>query len=214
MIAVIKGDIIHSRKVQDPELWLVPLKALLNQWGKTPQDWEIIWGDSFQLILKQPMEAVEKAIWIKSLIKSLRIDNKNRSKGMLDVRMAIGIGEERYAALRVSESDGKAFIFAGEKFENLKKEKNTLAIKTISDEFDDEMNLYLKLTNNIMNNWSISSAELAKITLQFPKITQHEIGNILKIKQNSVSSRYKRAQIEEILLVGNMYRKKITKLLI
>ena len=36
MIAVITGDIIASRKVLNQDEWLVPLKSLLNEWGKRP----------------------------------------------------------------------------------------------------------------------------------------------------------------------------------
>jgi hypothetical protein len=35
MIAVIKGDIIESRKLADQEKWLSPLKKLFGQWGNT-----------------------------------------------------------------------------------------------------------------------------------------------------------------------------------
>ena len=214
MITVIKGDIINSRKVSNPEVWLSPLKTLLNQCGRTPKDWEIVWGDSFQLMLKKPAESLRNTIAIKSLIKGINSKGNNKNKSLLDVRMSIGIGHEGYTAKRISESNGDAFIFAGENFENLKKEKNTLIIKTPWNDFDEEMNLYIKLINIIMDNWSISSAELVKTVLQFPNATQQEIGNILKIKQNSVSDRYKRARIEEISDVEKMFRKKLNKLLI
>jgi hypothetical protein len=49
MIAVIKGDIIASRKIQDPEVWMNPLKALLSKWGDSPKDWELVWGDFFPI---------------------------------------------------------------------------------------------------------------------------------------------------------------------
>ncbi len=54
MIAVIKGDIVSSRKMENSEKWLLPLKDLLNEWGKSPGQWEVVWGDSFQLEADRP----------------------------------------------------------------------------------------------------------------------------------------------------------------
>ena len=47
MIAVIKGDIIASRKLVNQATWLVPLKNLLATWGDSPRDWVIHSGDFF-----------------------------------------------------------------------------------------------------------------------------------------------------------------------
>ena len=68
MIAVIKGDIISSRKITDQEKWLLPLKELLSSWGTSPLDWELVWGDFFQLQISNPEEALQKAFEIKALI--------------------------------------------------------------------------------------------------------------------------------------------------
>lgn len=38
MIAVLKGDIIASRRIVDQEKWLLPLKELLNTWGEWPKN--------------------------------------------------------------------------------------------------------------------------------------------------------------------------------
>jgi DNA-binding transcriptional regulator LsrR (DeoR family) len=52
-----------------------------------------------------------------------------------------------------------------------------------------------------------------EIVLRNPDVTQEEIGKRLGIKQNSVSGRWNRAYVNEILEVERMYRKKIKKLL-
>ena len=75
--------------------------------------------------------------------------------------------------------------------------------------FDEEMNLYLKFAGIIMDKWSISSAELVQIVLNNPNITQEEIGKKLGIKQNSVSGRWNRANVNEILEVNKMFQKKM-----
>lgn len=209
MIAVIKGDIIGSRRIEEPEQWLKPLKKLLNKWGKTPEHWELVWGDFFQVEISDAALALKKAFEIKALIKSIAINTKNTS--FLDVRLALGIGTKEYAAKRISESSGSAFVYAGEIFEQLKREKITLAIKSPWPEFDGEINLYLKLATTIMNKWSVSSAELVQYVLNKPNATQQQLGKIFGIKQNSVSGRYNRAKASEMLELIEMYCKKLNK---
>ncbi len=68
----------------------------------------------------------------------------------IDVRMAIGIGEKTYSGKRVSESNGPAFIYSGEKFETLKKQNINLAIQSPWKDFDKEINLYLKLASTFI----------------------------------------------------------------
>lgn len=204
MIAVITGDIIASRLVLDQDKWLVPLKSLFNNWGIRSKDWELERGDFFQVEVNNPLDALKKALQIKALIKKVE---------PLDVRMAIGIGEKTYTGESISESNGEAFIYSGEKFDSLDKENITLGIKTTWEEFDEEMNLYLKLAATFMNKWSVSSAELMEIVLKEANITQDEIGKRLGIKQNSVSGRWNRANVNEILEVEKMFRKKIYALI-
>lgn len=213
MIAVIKGDIIASRKLIDQETWLSPLKNLLNNWGQSPKNWELVWGDFFQVEVSNPSEALQKVFEIKSLIKKIEPLDKRKRKGTIDVRVAVGIGNKSYTSKRISESNGSAFIHAGEKFDILKKENVTIGLKSPWQEFDDEINLYLKLAGLFMDNWSVSSAELIEIVLKKPDITQDEIGNILGIKQSGVSGRWNRANVDELIEVEKMYRKKIDTLL-
>ena len=204
MIAVIKGDIIASRTLNNQEQWLQPLKTLLTKWGRTPQEWELVWGDFFQLEISSPEEALMRALEIKAVIKKT---------GSIDVRMSIGIGEKTYVGTRISESNGPAFVNAGERFETLKKEKINLVIQSPWPDLDKEINLYLKLAGTIMDNWSASSAELMEIVLQRPEATQKEIGEMLGIKQNSVSGRWSRAKVSEIMEVEQMFRQKVKLLL-
>jgi hypothetical protein len=146
---------------------------------------------------------LEKAWLIKAVIKKT---------GIIDVRMSIGIGKKTYAGARISESNGEAFIFAGEKFEELDKEKSNLLIKSPWPDFDEEINLYLRLTSLFMDTWTVAAAELVEMVLKEPSLTQTEIGERLGIRQNSVSGRWKRAHVDELLAVDNLYRNKLEKL--
>jgi len=213
MISIITADIVNSRSLNNQDLWLNPLKNLLNNWGKNPQQWEIFKGDYFQLEISDPLQSLRAALRIKALIKSLEISDQQKRKSDIDVRIAIGIGKKEFTSDRISESNGSAFVFSGEKYEMLKKEKITLAVKSGWEDFDREINLYLKLVVIFMNKWSYSSAEIANTILKNPHKTQAEIGQQLGIEQNSVSGRYTRANLEEILEVEQMFKEKLGRLL-
>lgn len=209
MVAIITGDIIASRKLVNQEKWLKPLKHLLAKWGDSPKDWKLDRGDFFQVEITNIEEALHKALEIKALIKKVEPVNQQKKISTIDVRLAIGIGEKTYSAESISESNGSAFINSGEKFDVLKKENVTLGIKTPWQEFDEEINLYLRLAGTFMDKWSVSSAEIMQTILSNPNTTQEDIGKKLGIQQSAVSRRWSRANVNEILEVEKIFRKKI-----
>jgi hypothetical protein len=202
--SVITGDLIKSRKIKTPKLWLSPLKKTLAVYGQEPKNWEIYRGDSFQVEVTDPREAFEFAVRIKAVIKTI--------KG-LDVRMAIGIGTKEYSSYKLSESNGPAFINSGERLETLKKEKQNLAIQTPWPEFDKDINLYIRLALIAMNNWTKGSAELMSLLIQENQPTQQKLAKKLRITQSSISERMNRSYYPEIMEVKAVYQERIHKLI-
>lgn len=198
MIAVITGDIINSRKGKI-ETWILSLKEVLNQYGKEPENWEIYRGDSFQLSLV-PEKALLAAHHIKSTIKQTKT---------LDVRIAIGLGEEKYKSSKITESNGSAYINSGECFEELKKQ--TLAIKSNNEKLDQSLNIMLGLSLLTTNNWSSTVSEVIKTTIENPKKNQKEIAKLLNKSQSSISEALKRGGFEEIMKMNEFYVKNISQ---
>lgn len=192
MVGIITGDIMNS-KATDPKIWLESLKAILNSFGKTPEQWEVYRGDSFQLEIK-PENALKAAVLIKSTIKQF----KN-----LDVRMAIGFGDKTFVSEKITESNGSAFVNSGACFENLK--NITLAIKTPFENFDYTINTMLELILLTVNNWSITSSKLVKIALENPELNQAQLAKIFGSTQGNVSKGLKRAGFDEISKLLNYY---------
>lgn len=201
MKSTITGDIVHSQSVEQPEIWLNPLKELFSTFGESPADWEIYRGDSFQLRVPTK-DAVRVAILIKSVIK------KQRSK-KLDARLAIGVGKEDIYVNRVSEASGEAFVYSGQLLDALKEKKIHLGIKSPWDDFDREFNMMFKLALVIMNSWTSNSAEVAEILFRISGITQVEIAEKLGIAQSSVNDRIKRGSIYEIMEMEQYFRERI-----
>jgi len=203
MISVITGDIINSRK-SSPDLWLKLLKIELNASGKTPDFLEIYGGDTFQLRVDDPLKALTAAIRLKAVIKLQK---------PLDVRLAIGIGDITYKSKKITECNGPAFIYSGEKFKTLKKEKQKLAVKSEWPDFDITINLCLKLGMIAMDKWSVNSAEMVALALSYPQDSQADLGKMLKIKQNAVSTRFSRAHYDELMELNELYKNKLSALL-
>lgn len=202
MIAILTADIINSRNVPDPQVWLQPLKKILNRYGDEPSDWNLFRGDSFQLKIADPKEALKAAILIKATIKSVKT---------LDVRIAIGIGSQSFQSKKINESNGEAYINSGEQFEKLK--KNTLAIRSPWEDFDDYMNVCLNLALLTMDNWTRSSAEIVSLSILHPGKTQQQLAEVFGISQGRISERQNRAGYEQIMQMEQYYTKLVSKYL-
>ncbi|MGJ8550212.1 transcriptional regulator [Winogradskyella wichelsiae] len=203
MTSIITGDIIKSRQATNEELWLTPLKSALAQITTDTNFYDIYRGDSFQLECTTIEDSFRNAVYIKACLKSV----KN-----LDVRMSIGIGTKDYQGDSVSESNGEAFIYSGETFETLKKNKQNLKIKTKDNILNKEINLYFRLALIAMDNWTVNSAEIVKLSLEHPNMIQTELAKIIGINQDAVSKRQKRAYLDELLDLDRLYRQKISQL--
>jgi len=196
MVAIITGDIINSRG-EDASKWMPVLQAELHRSGNNSTDWEIYRGDSFQL-RTTAKDALLVVMHLKAVIKQFK---------KLDVRMAIGIGEETYTAKKVTESNGSAYVNSGSCIERLKKQ--TMAIQSPWEDFDKTLNLLLDVVDLTINNWTPNHALLVKTSLENPGKTQAEIAEKLNKKQSNISAALKRAGFDEIEKILKFYTQKI-----
>lgn len=201
--SVITGDVIKSRTQSNPNVWIATLKDALSYLSPEQKYWDIFRGDSFQLEHKNITESFMAATYMKACIKSIN---------GLDVRLAIGIGNKSFEGNSVSESSGEVFIYSGETLETLKKEKQNLRIKSKNTEMDYELNLYFRLALIAMDNWTTNSAEIVKLYIENPEALQSELGKIIGINQNAVSMRQKRAHLDEIMALNDLFKKKMATL--
>lgn len=194
--SIITGDIVGSRTMASSH-WLGPLKTVLSRPGMGT--WDIFRGDSFQVEV-QPPHALFAALQIKATIKALKT---------IDVRMAIGIGSVSNRSEKIRESEGEAFLFSGEKYETLQKEKVTLGIRTPWPDFDHEMNVCLRLVALLVDGWSPAAAELVTLLLEDQSLNQEQLARKLNVTQPSVSERRSRAHYDEIMAFESLFRQKV-----
>ena len=200
MTSIITGDIINSRNVNAEE-WLPILKDTFNSVGKSPKVWEIFRGDSFQIEIETIENALLFAIKLKAAIKKIK---------HLDVRIAIGIGTKNISYQNITEGNGDAFINSGDAFDKLLK-KQTLAVKSPWELVDKVINTSLGLALLILDNWTVNSADFVIKNLTNPNATQKTIAKALNISESSASERRKRAGLDEIMRLENLYRYLINK---
>jgi len=202
MICIITGDIVGSRKIKDS--WLLSLKTALKIVSDQNSKWEIYRGDSFQVEV-EPENAIRAAAYLKA---SIRINKP------ADVRMGIGIGDIKNKRKKLSESSGDAFVNSGAAFDSLKQAKVNLAIKTDSADFDEEINVLIKLSLISMDSWGVVAAEMVKLALENNNLLQSELAAISGRTQSSVSEALKRAHYTEIMEMDRLYRKKLNQMIL
>lgn len=202
MKAIVTGDIIESGGATNPEVWSDPLKKTLEKWGKTPAQWEIFRGDSFQL-------SVDAADGLRS---ALHIQSSVVAAGNFGVRMSIGIGDETYSSAKITESTGSAYVNSGRAFDQLKKRKRKLIFSSPWPEADRDFNIIFLLLDRLTENWTQASAETMQLYLERDKIPQTELAEILGISQPSVSSRLRVAHANEIMQVLSYFEERIKEL--
>lgn len=202
MIAIVTGDIVNSGQYSSAA-WLPALKEVLSEKGQQPEVWDIYRGDEFQF-KTSVNEALEDAILIKSVIKSY----KN-----LDVRMAIGIGEESYSGGRITEANGTAYQHSGRLLEELKSGKQTLAIRSGLKEKDDVCNLLLRMALSFMDEWTTVSAETIAWTMRNPGASQQQMAESFNIQQSAVSQRQKRARTDLVTDLLVFYKETFKELI-
>lgn len=201
MICIITGDIVGSRKVKDS--WLANLKSALKVVSGQNNKWEIYRGDSFQVEI-EPENAIKTAAYLKACI---------RINKPADVRMGIGIGAVKSKRKKLSESSGDVFVHSGAAFDSLKQAKVNLAIKTDFPEFDEEINVMIKLALIAMDSWGVVAAEMIKLALENENLLQSELASISGRTQSSVSEALKRAHYSELMEMDKLYRKKINQII-
>lgn len=201
MIAVITGDIINSQHA-DTEVWITKLKNLLAKWGSSPHTWEIYRGDEFQMKC-----SIDDVFWRFLAIKSLIKSQEN-----LDVRIAIGIGEENFSSEKITESNGTAYVNSGRLLNDLKSDGHTVSIKTSNDSLDRDLNILLKWSSKDFDSWTMATSEIIHEMIMNQDNTQEDLAKKFTISQSSISQRLKRANYDLIVETNHYFKKKISEL--
>lgn len=212
--AVITGDIVDSSRLTSTERELVLdfikkiFKNIEKEEGKFKEindNYVITRGDSFQIVVKDFRMTLKYSILLRAGLKALI--NKDLLE-LCDTRISIGVGNISYWGDSISESDGDAFRYSGRAFDKFKN-KERLRIKTDEEELDEELNVYLKLLDSIISDWTNSRAQIIYEKILEPK--QKSIANKLDISASVVSRRLNSAHWNSVETLLNRYEKILSK---
>ncbi len=201
-VAVISGDVINSSQHKVTK-WQNKLIQILSHYGHSPQDWEILKGDSFQMRVK-PEDVLLVVLHIKAGLKEI--------SNQLDVRMSIGIGEEDKSkkSKSISLRTGEAYTYSGRGMNNLKKQN--VIFKTSDEDFNELLNTSMALALLLMNKWTKTEAKFFLVKLLHPELKIQTIAKRFKRSASTISETLKRAAFDELSRFEKYYRKIITKL--
>jgi len=210
MKAVITGDLIDSTNYKPQELdgILNIINTEFEAFRTTYQtDFKIFRGDSFQGVVLDPVLALDLAMTIKTAVSKIAIQNKS-SSGLVDFRIAIGIGNINLKRDSILESNGEAFQFSGKALDTMKGDYPRLLLKTADENLNDEFNVHFGLLDSVTSKWSVASAEVIYYLHKGKK--EIEVAKILGINQSAVNHRKKAANWDAIFMLLKRYKTAIT----
>lgn len=185
MIALLAGNINSSSGELDIKNCLISLKKYFLKFGSSPSIVELSESGTFYLCIS-PETALQVALTIKSIVAQNKPCRLN---------MAIGLGTIENSENGLSKASGSALDKVKTQLSKATKNNKTgfVSGNTLA---DDILNKSLSLMMALANNWSVNSAQVVNLHLSKPSLGQDGMSKKLKISQPAVSIRMKRAHID------------------
>ncbi len=194
MQAVLTGDIVNSTKLTpSKEKGLV--KIIEQALG--PYKYEFYRGDSFQALLKQPLDSLRIAL----LCRTAAISITDTVKA--DVRISIGLGEVKGQIKKLGSAKAEAFILSGRAFDELEKTAQRLVIVTANEKANISFQVIADYINSIYNRMT---SKQAKVIFELLKgNVQQDVVKRLKKSKSTISQHASSGRWAEIEKILNQY---------
>ncbi|SEK65321.1 hypothetical protein [Halomonas daqiaonensis] len=185
-IAVLTGDVIDSRKVDDrPRLYRLLDDCIAELTARHGGHGERFRGDGFQLALPKAATAMEAAVALRAtLIEHSEPDQR------WDARIAIAVGP---AEGGIAEADGATFVASGRALDALADTNAHLALTPLDAPEDPGLALLIRFVDDLLDGWSPYSAEVVGLSLRHDA-SQQALAEHLGIRQPSVHKRLRAAR--------------------
>lgn len=177
---IITGDIVNSSNIkgEDRNKLLSIINGLVVELKSISLlKVEIYRGDSFQIYVDNPSQALKIAILIRAKLRSY--DDKK-----WDTRLAVGIGCVDFESENVVTSDGEAYLNSGREFDKLGKKR--LGVCTPWSDFNKELLVSTAFADNIISKWT-SKQSKAVFLLISKDITQKQLAEEMNTKPQNIS---------------------------
>lgn len=189
-IAVLTGDVIDSRKVQDrPRLYRLLDAALAAQAERHDGRAGRFRGDGFQLALPHARHAMTAAIALRAAL----IEH-SEAEQRWDARIAVAVGPAPWRDdLQVAEADAEPFVQSGQHLDALSEGPAQLSLTLLDEPDDGGLTLLVRYLDDLVAGWSRYSAEVVGLGLA-DDLSQQAMAERLGIRQPSVHKRLRSAR--------------------
>ncbi|MGJ7456367.1 hypothetical protein ACR80S_10095 [Halomonas sp. MA07-2] len=185
-IAVLTGDVIDSRKVDDRtglyRLLDDNLAELASLHGGHGDRFR---GDGFQLALPRAAPAMEAAVALRAAL----IEHSEPGQRW-DARIAVAVGP---AERGLAEADGATFVASGRALDALAETAAHLSLTRLNTPEDPGLVLLVRFIDDLLDGWSPYSAEVIGLSLRHDA-SQQVLAERLGIRQPSVHKRLRAAR--------------------
>ena len=199
---VITGDIINSSAIQIEyrDFLLKSIQKIAEELNVIePLKIEFFRGDSFQMVINNPENAMQIAILLRAGLKS------HTPKGCekpWDARLSLGVGTISYHADNVVLSDGEAFQYSGRE----------LIVKTRWSDVNDELLVSTAFADDVISSWSVSQSQAAYHAL-LCNTAQKDIAKKLHKSAQNISKLLSAAKVNLVQMYLDRYHNLISNLL-
>lgn len=154
---VITGDIIESSAIQIEyrDLLVESIQRIANELMVIGSlKIEFFRGDSFQMVIDSPENAMKIAVLLRAGLKS---ETPKEFKKPWDARISLGVGTISYHANNIVLSDGEAFQYSGRELDEMGKRR--LMVKTRWSEVNEELQVSTAFADEVITSWSVSQSQ-------------------------------------------------------
>jgi hypothetical protein len=199
--AVLTGDIVNSTKLlltQEARL-IKALGEILDSFRGKRRLHEFYRGDSFQIYLDDPVEALRMALVCRAL--AIEVTGDEETEVVSDIRISIGIGEVKLPIHQLGIAKGDAFILSGRRFDQLQQSEQRLAIGCGVPLADIGFQVMADYLDSIFKGMTAKQARVIQELLQ--GTTQQQLAVTLNKSKSTISqlaNTGRWAEIEQLLL--------------
>jgi hypothetical protein len=190
LVAVITADIVNSTKLGKTEYKKLTkaLETILQ-----PHQYEFYRGDSFQVLVKSPQEALK----ILLQARTTAMKTSGTSMPVSDVRASIGLELIKLPVKTFQTASGEAFVLSGRNFDSMPKEER---LSVVSNEKNKAVNLGLQLVSRFTDYLfqRLTFKQAAVIHELLMERTQTETAKRIKKSQATVHKHAQSASWPEI----------------
>ena len=207
---VITGDIIDSYAIQIEyrDFLLESMRVIVNELSVIePLKIEFFRGDSFQMVIDIPENALKIAVLLRAGLKSR---TPKDSKKPWDARLSLGGGTISYQADNIVLSEGEAFQYSGRELDEMGKRR--LIVKTRWSDVNEELQVSTAFADEVISSWSVSQSQAVYQALLY-NISQKDIAHKFQKSAQNISKLLNVAKMNLVQMYINRYHNLISNLI-